>query len=443
MKVYIRIFFLLLLISVKSYAESEVFLDTITDNTKTKKGFSFGAVPALGYNSDIGFQYGLVTNLYHYGDGKQYPKYLHSLFLEWSRTTKGSGINRIKYDSEYLIPGMRLTCDLNYLTEKALDFYGFNGYEAAYNPDLENDNSAGYISRMYYRHERKMLRFIADLQGRCMSSNLRWIGGIGIFSVKINSVDIDMLNKGQKPENELPDTASLYDKYVEWGIIEEEEKNGGNTNTVKLGLVYDTRDNEPNPMQGIWTEAFFVAAPSFLGNHNYSYTKFVLTHRQYFTFVPEKLSFAYRISYNGTIQGRAPFYMQPWILSSFDTRDGLGGDRTLRGIMRNRVVGDGFLLGNVELRWKFVKTVLLNQNIYLAASPFADFGLIVQRHEFDQTNVPASDRIALQNDRLHTTVGIGIRMALNENFIVGIDYGKALDRQDGNKGLYIGIGFLY
>ncbi len=37
-----------------------------------------------------------------------------------------------------------------------------------------------------------------------------------------------MLNKGKKPEKMLPDTVQgLYEKYIDWGIIKKDEKNGG------------------------------------------------------------------------------------------------------------------------------------------------------------------------------------------------------------------------
>lgn len=55
---------------------------------KIKKGFGFGAIPAVSFDTDLGFQYGAIVNLYDYGDGTIYPKYNHSLYLEWSRYTK-------------------------------------------------------------------------------------------------------------------------------------------------------------------------------------------------------------------------------------------------------------------------------------------------------------------------------------------------------------------
>ncbi len=73
---------------------------SVLSQEKVKKGFGFGALPAVSFDSDLGFQYGAIVNLFHYGDGTNYPKYDHSLYLEWSRYTKGTGINRVMYDTE-------------------------------------------------------------------------------------------------------------------------------------------------------------------------------------------------------------------------------------------------------------------------------------------------------------------------------------------------------
>ena len=66
----------------------------------TKDGWNFGALPTITYDTDLGFQYGALVDLYNYGDGSRYPKYNHKLYFEVSRFTKGSGINRFYYDSD-------------------------------------------------------------------------------------------------------------------------------------------------------------------------------------------------------------------------------------------------------------------------------------------------------------------------------------------------------
>ena len=414
---------------------------------KIKKGWTFGALPAIAYESDIGFKYGGVVNFYNFGDGSIYPKYKHSLYFEWSRTTKASGINQFIYDSEYLIPDIRVTAEASLLTEKALDFYGFNGYESYYNRAFEETNDPGYITRMFYRIDRKLTRLKAEFQGKIIDKKLRWLGGFACYGNKIGSVDIDNLNKGKEEKDLLPDTATLYDKYVEWGIISEDGKEGGRNGLFKLGLIYDTRDNEPNPMSGIWSELQFLIAPGFLSDKSMSYSRIIVTHRQYFTIIRKRLSFACRLSYQDKISGEMPFYMLPFVFNSAPsiTRDGLGGAKTLRGILRNRVVGEDFIYGNFEFRWKFLRTVVLNQNIYFALNAFTDFGMVTGKYNFDKSGIPSSESYLFPDDKekMHYAYGAGLHLALNENFVAALNYGLAADKRDGDNGLYIGLNFLF
>lgn len=413
---------------------------------KPKTGFNFGALPAIAYDSDLGFKYGALANFYDYGDGSTYPMYKHSLYLEWSRTTKGSGINQIVYDSEYLIPKIRTTFEYDLFTEKALDFYGFNGAEAYYDHNFEDQNSSDYISRMYYRHERVLNHAKADFQGSIIGRKLRWFGGIEYFNHKIATVNIDKLNKGKSKNDLLPDTALLYDKFVSWGIISSDQKDGGSNTFVKMGLVYDTRDNEPNPMKGIWTEAFILGGIPALSTDKYSFSKLVITHRQYFTLYPQILNFAYRLSYQARISGKMPFYMLPYVYNSSITRDGLGGAKSIRGVLRNRVTGEDFFYGNLELRWKFLRGNILKQNVYVALATFYDFGKVTGKYSFayDALNPLAVSYINKgSKETIHSGYGAGLYFAMNQNFVVSFVYGMASRKQDGDSGLYIGLNFLY
>ncbi|MBN1158418.1 MAG: BamA/TamA family outer membrane protein [Bacteroidales bacterium] len=414
---------------------------------KIKTGWNLGFLPVVAYDSDIGFKYGAAMKLYHYGDGSVYPKYRHYMGLEWSRTTKGSGINQFLYDSEYLIPGIRVTGEASLLTEKAIDFYGFNGYSAYYDPDYEDDEADNYISRMYYRQERRLTRIKTDFQGKISGPGFKWIAGIEYNRIKTGTVDIAKLNKDKDEGELLPDTALLFDRYVEWGFIDEDQADGGTTTLIKAGLVYDTRDIEANPMKGIWTDVQFMLAPSFLGNGKNDYIRIALTHRQYFTLVPEALSFAYRLSYQTKLTGNMPYYMLPFVYNTAPerTRDGLGGAKTVRGVLLNRVVGEGFLFGNLELRWKFLQTIVFNQNIYLALSGFLDGGMVTGKYELPETvNPEAVDYLNKGADeKLHMGAGAGFHFVMNQNFVVAVDYARALDPDDGVKGLYIGFDFLF
>ncbi len=442
---------LLLLISIACFSQTDTS-KAPDKKGKIKTGWTFGALPAVAYDSDLGFKYGALVNFYNFGDGSTYPNYLQSIYLEVNRTTKGSGANQLFFDSEHLFKKrkIRVTSDLSYLTEQALNFYGFNGAAVNYNPLFEDMESDDYISRMYYRLDRRMLRFTTDFQGYIYKDRLRWLLGVAHFTNRIDNVDIDKLNKGKSGDKLLPDTALLYNKYSDWGIIPGKEADGGINNYLKAGFVYDTRDIEANPNRGMWTEILLLAAPEFLYNKENSFGKMVFIHRQYFTLFPGRLTFAYRLGYQGTLWGDAPFYMQSYLFSSYSQSiitEGLGGAKSLRGILRNRVVGDGVTYGNFEFRYKFLRTMFLKQNFYLALNTFLDAGMVVDPVKIDDSGLPASevysDYFKSDKDKLHTTYGIGLHAALNENFVLSVNFGIAADKQDGKTGLYIGTNWLF
>lgn len=417
-----------------------------------KKNWNFGALPTITFDTDLGFQYGALVNLYDYGDGTRFPKYNHSLYFEVSRFTKGSGINRFYYDSDQLIKGLQTSFDLSYLSDQAYDFYGFNGYESVYNKNWIDDSQPSdvYKTRMFYKYDRKLFRLKVDLQGKLVGGHFRWISGFNLQNFKIGSVNINKLNKGKSDSEKLPtitDEPGLYEKYQQWGIISAKEADGGFVTTVKAGIVYDSRDNRPNPMKGVWTEAVLEGAPEFLGSES-SFLKLSLIHREYFTLVPKNLSLVYRVAYQTTVAGTTPFYYQSQVVTSVLTgalSEGLGGAKTLRGVLRNRVVGDGFLYGNAELRWKVVHFNWINNNFYIGLNAFTDIGKVTKKIDISHSNLSTlpPDFFNLGAEKFHTSYGAGLRVVMNQNFVIAADYGIAANDQDGSSGMYIGLNYLF
>lgn len=414
------------------------------DSVKT--GWNFGALPAISFDSNLGFQYGALVNLFYYGDGSTYPVYRHSIYAEVSRYTKGTTVFRTYYDSKFLIPKIRINVDAAYLTDQMMILHGFNGYKARYMPEYIDPESDNYISKGFYGYDRKMLRFLSYFEGN-IASNLKWAAGADVYSFDINSV-----NKGKL---DLPEDSTLYEYYTAYGGIAENQKNGGTHIYIKGGLIYDTRDFEPNPMSGMRTELLFFASPDVEGK-GLSHIKMAFTHRQYFTLVKQRLSFAYRVSYHGTIAGTTPWYLQQTIHTPMLRRtlsEGLGSNTTMRGVVRNRIVGDGVAYANLELRWKFLYFRLLNQNFYLATTPFIDAGMVVQPYNKDRLeemqrnidlySVKKPQLVTTSKEVPHVCAGIGVQAAMNQNFILSVDVGKALDGRDGNMGFYIGLNYIF
>lgn len=153
------------------------------DSTYQKEGFTFGVLPAISFDSDLGFQYGGLTNLYWYGDGSNYPDYNHSLYLEFSKFTAGSTLLRAYYDSPTIFKNIRTTADITWFRDLAMDFYGFNGRETIYNQSWEDDSSDEYRSRVFYRHHREMFRIMTNFKGAFNSEKpaFEWMAGLVFF----------------------------------------------------------------------------------------------------------------------------------------------------------------------------------------------------------------------------------------------------------------------
>jgi outer membrane protein assembly factor BamA len=426
---------------------------------KIKTGWKFGgALPTTTYDSDLGFQYGALVEFFNYGDGSKYPEFMDHTYTEVSRYTKGSGIYRFMYESNHLIPGVEIITDLSYLPDRAYNFYGFNGYESVYNKQWIDDDlsSPPYRTRMFYSMERNLFRFKNDFQGNLAGDHLKWSAGFAFQDFTLDTVNIPKLNRGKSED--LPFNSvmpGLYERYLALGIVPAGEGTGGWVNTLKFGLTWDSRDNKPNPMRGIWTEIGVEVAPGFLGN-DWNFSRLYIIHRQYFTLIENDLSFVYRLGYQSRISGDVPVFYDSQVITSRltgATSEGLGGSKTLRGVLRNRVVGDAFFMGNAELRWKPVYFSLFRQDCYLGLNLFYDFGRITRDIKFPaDLQAKFSETYPTENfhdyfnpgaEKLHQSAGMSVMLAMNQNFVVAIDAGKAFNKQDGNIGFSIGLNYLF
>ena len=418
-----------------------------------RQGWTFGVLPSVAFDADLGFQYGALTNIYYFGDGSTYPEYLHSFYAEAAYTTKHFGIFRAAYDSKHLIPGHRLSIDLTYLPDQMCDFYGFNGYVSRYNSSYSKQDEASYISRAYYKYRRDLFRFSADLQGE-IKKPLYWNAGIGLLHFAVGTVDVDRLNKFTKKEaKKLPDTVSLFEYYTNYGYISNAEASGGFHPYLHGGITYDTRDRLQNPTRGIHTDAFLTYYAGLGNMSNYGNLKFNFNFRQYISLYGERLIFAYRLGTQLTLAGNCPFYLNTYLNQLYMQRvvyEGLGGANSVRGIMRNRILAPGVAFANVELRTQLFSFKVGKNMFYVGLNPFVDAGMVVQPYD----NVVADPHTQLPNtgfendNRLyepHLGGGCGLKIAMNDNFVLSVDWATAFDKQDNGKfsNLYIKMGYMF
>ncbi|MBQ9137205.1 MAG: BamA/TamA family outer membrane protein [Alistipes sp.] len=448
-----------------------------SDATETKKdeivktGYNFGPLPAVAFDADKGFQLGALLNIYDFGDGSTYPNTRQQWYMEASFFTKGSQQYILSYDNRFLIPGVRWSSALTIFNDKAMDFYGFNGYQSYYDHEMvalgkDKENHDNYIYTPKYRINRLAILFKTDFVGNIWNKKLFWEAGYHFSYYKQGAINREKINKNKEEYKMFPDSEpTLFEQYRQWGLISDSEANGGFNSTVRVGLLFDTRDKEGAPSRGVWAEAHIIAAPKWLGTTN-PYYKYSATFRHYIPVVKNDiLTIAYRLNYQGTIGKSAPYYVCPYLTTMGPTydRDGMGGYRTVRGIMRNRVQGLDMASYNAEIRWRFVTFTLWKQNISFGLSAFSDgtyvtrgFDMSFKRTESDFASVGEYQKakqayeeymaLGQESDLPHITVGGGLRFIMNQNFIVAFEYGLPvgkLRKQDGKGAFYINTGYLF
>ncbi len=90
--------------------------------------------------------------------------------------------------------------------------------------------------------------------------------------------------------------------------------------------------------------------------------------------------------------------------------------------------------------------MLFGQQFSVGTNLFADFGMVTQEHNVDESKVPIdeySEYFSGDSENVHTSAGIGLKISLNANFVVSADWGKALNKNDGESGFYVQMNYLF
>ena len=407
----------------------------VSAQDKVKHGFNSVPYPVIGYSDDLGIQYGVNYTFFDYGDGSIFPNYRHKAVMEFSRYTRGQTGLKLTYQSAYLIPGIRVSAALAYNMNPMYHFYGFNGSATPVNRTLDRKGGLAY-----YDIDRKFFRAVTNFQGP-IANGIDWAAGINYLSYRIGQLN---------PKYGYDVTNSLYNSYLESGIIRLDEARGGRVLEFNAGLVCDTRNATTIPSKGIWSELYFTVSPdAFRTGH--SYTRLSAHFRHYVGIVDnDRLTFAYHLAYQGIISGDPPFYVLQNITSLIVNRtvnEGLGNKNTIRGTLYNRFIGKGYVWGNFETRVKLFNFTLPtrlfsleNQSFYIAANPFFDCGAIVSPYRLD---APKGSRAYKEATKFHGSYGTGFKLVMNRNFVMSVEVARPLDRDDGHFGLIMGTNYLF
>lgn len=366
--------------------------------------WEIAGVPALNYDSDEGFGYGVVAELYRFGPGSD--RYRFTLQPTVQLSTRGRQEISLFMDAPRLLPeGWRMDLFVGSDRQVAAPYYG-PGNHSTYDSTLDEAEGP---NPYFYRFGRERRQLTANVQRRLGSTPLRALAGAGVARVSLDPTPHDegttLLE--QQLGGEVP-PATL-------------------SNHVRAGLIWDTRDVELGPTSGVWSEILIQRFDGLLGS-DHEYTRWTFTDRRYLRLGSSRTVFANRILLQG-VEGEAPLHDLFLIQTSFKQQEGLGGAKSVRGLPKNRYVGESLALWNAEMRWRAADFRAAGRPFHLVLVGFVDSGRVWEgRMQVDEL---------LQD--LHHGFGGGLRLGMGDSFAVAIDAGRA----GGNAPIYVGLGYLF
>ena len=320
-------------------------------------------------------------------------------------TTEGRRDFTVFFDAPGILPGgWRLDLFLGSEAQIATPYYG-TGNESSYDDALEAEDGP---NPRFYRFGRTRRSAMGNVQRGIGDTPLRVLFGIGAVWHSVT------------PTPELSGTTLFANEQA--GL-----RTPNWANFARVGLIWDTRDRESSPTRGSWTEVLVQRIPSWLGSER-SYSRWTITDRRYLS-LGHSLVLAHRYLLQ-SVGGGAPVHELFQVQTSFKQQEGLGGAKTVRGLLKNRYVGRGLLVWNAELRWRAAEFVALGRPFHATLSVFLDQGRVwSERVEFRE----------LFED-LHRGFGGGVRLGMGENFTVALDVATSYET---GLPIYIGLGYLF
>ncbi|MFL5353069.1 Omp85 family outer membrane protein [Archangium sp.] len=361
---------------------------------KKEKGVDAIVLPLVSYNSDLGFTYGGVAGAYLYAPG--HKPYQHGLALQVMFTSRGQQSHYLRYDGPQLIGPMRLELRLEYRRELLSPFYGPGNVSA--------QGFNGDESQKQYNYTRNSPGAFVRLRGRPWGENHPFQSYVG-YAWRYTEVD--------------PFEASALAQLKPVGI------EGGPTGQLMAGVLWDTRDNESDPVRGGVEEVALRVSGSATGSR-YQYAGVTLSERRYWQLGP-RFVLAQRLTLD-MLFGEVPFF--EWVnTGGVSTSEGIGGMSSVRGIERNRFAGNIKAFTNTELRFRAFDFKLFGSPVIAGGVAFVDLGRVWHPNVVDGPWW-----------KWHPGVGAGLRLT-RRAAVVRFDW--ALSPESGRSRVYLNFGHMF
>ncbi len=431
------------------------------DIARKKESWHLTGLPLVNFDPVGGVGYGVRVIFFENGTRDDaifdYSPYLYRLYSQLFFTTGGRHFHTFNWDAPYLFrlfsKWFRIRSELNYDDDPTINYYGVGDETAR---PVRFVSSTGKVTRSIQKTDDFQL-FLDGFENNqrntaarynkvrlfrptwiiSTESDLYYIGGGVVrltFGLNIQYVNVTDyagskfgLSGGERDDGDYTQVETKLRQDFNSGRIYGVDDSWNNS--VRLAISFDSRDYEPDPNQGTFTDFTMEFVPEFLGSR-FGYSRYNLTSRVYYDPIPnyEDLVIAARGSYYFVVGERAPFYSLSNVLFSNVLHTSGGGLRTLRGYLASRFAGKANALFNLEIRWTLWNfPSFWGQQFSIMLVPFIDVGR-------------SFESVALTNaNDWGLSYGGGFRIAWNQTTIIFVDYGLSAESDN----LYINFDHIF
>lgn len=404
----------------------------------------FGALPAVNYDSDLGFGFGAVANLAKFKPG--FIPYRWRIELQLFATAKrapGKGAE-FPFHDDYIyldFPGLlqnrlRFTARVGFRKFANTGYYGFGNDSKAEEPwqgiDPDTDLEAYQTAKRYHRYDHIYPSVLANariqLWDRSLPEHRRrieaFVGVKATYNVVNPYAGSKLAEDIATSKTDTPDGKALA------GLLRGTDPSA--LLVLNLGLLFDTRNHEYTPTRGTFTELATRSSPGV--QDGLRYIAFTLNSAWYKSLVGDYLQLALR-GVVDVIAGDAPIY-EMTRFGALMPRDGPGGGWSLRGVPRQRYAGKIKLIHNFEVRSMFWRFNVRKSRFVVGAVAFFDAARIWA--DFRRTEIGGE---SVDGGTFKLGTGGGLRVRWGETFLVRVD--GAYSPTDRTHGVYIDIGHIF